>query len=330
MASLADESALLGELEALTASGRYRALLERISKLPAAAVRERTRIALLASEAYGRLGSFAEAEYWAQQAYELARARGERHAELRARNHQAAIALAQGKLEDAEQHFSAVLSMAPTVHDDASEARALNNLGIIAFLRGDPGAAVVSYQLALAAYQRAGVPRGVVETHHNIGISRCALGDLSGALQAADQAVRLAVLLEDSTLVGMVLTGRADIRLTMGDVPLAEAELRAAEQAYEHVQFRSGLPEVWRVQARAARARGDLTKALDRLREAAALAAVQGSAEVLSATERDLGAALAAAGDDAGAREARARARALYEKLGAKNEVAALTSLLQD
>ena len=326
MPSLADESALLRELDALAAAGRYQEVLERLAALPAATAAGRTPIALHAAQAHGRLGAYAEAERWATAALESARARGEQHAELRARHYHAAIALNRGNLDEAEQHFAAALEMARTLRDPAAEARCFNNLGIIAFLRGNPKAALTNYQPALAAYQRAGLLRGLAETHHNIGISHRHLGDFRGAIEAAEQAARLARQVNDDSLVGLVLTGRAEIHLAMGDAALADVELEAAEQAYRRVQFRSGLAEVWRVRAGVARARGDVAAAVQLLREAAELAA---TAEVLSATERDLGAALEAAGDRAGARAARERALAIFRRLGAAEEVQGLVALLR-
>ncbi len=328
MPSLADESALLRDLDGLAAAGRYQDVLERLVGLPAGATAGRTPIALHAAQAHGRLGAYAEAEQWAAVALESARSRGEQHAELRARHYQAAIALNRGHLDEAEQHFAAALEMARTLQDPAAEARCFNNLGIIAFLRGNAKAALASYQPALAAYQRAGLLRGLAETHHNIGISRRHLGDFNHALAAAEQAVRLSQQVQDDSLIGLVLTGRAEIHLAMGDGAMAEAELQAAEQAYGRVQFSSGRAEVWRVRAGVARARGDLTGAVRLLKQAAELAGAQGTAEVLSATERDLGNALAAAGDGAGARAAWQRALAIYRRLGAAEEIDALVILL--
>jgi len=328
MPSLADESALLRDLDGLAAAGRYQDVLERIAALPAGTMAGRTPLALHAAQAHGRLGALAEAERCVALALESARAHGEPHAELRARNYQAAIALNRGHLDDAEAHFDAAVEMARTLRDPASEARCLNNLGIIAFLRGNPKGALAAYQRALAAYQRAGLLRGLAETHHNIGISCRQLGDYRGALEAAEQAARLSRQVQDDSLVGLVLTGRAEIHLALGDPALAEAELQAAEQAYNRVQFRAGLAEVWRVRAGVARARRALPAAVQLLREAAELAATHGTAEVLSATERDLGDALEAAGDAAGARSARERALAIFRRLGAADEVRALEVLL--
>jgi len=328
MPSLADESALLRELDAFAAAGRYQDVLERLAALPATALANRTPVALRAAEAHGRLGALDEAERWAALALESARARGERHAELRARNYQAAIALNRGRLDEAEEHFAAALDMARALGDPAAEARCFNNLGIIAFLRGSPTAALASYQPALAAYQRAGLLRGLAETHHNIGISQRHLGDFARALEAADQAARLARQVNDDSLSALILTGRAEIHLAMGDVALADAELQSAERAYSRVQFRSGLAEVWRVRAGVARARGDLAAAAQLLNEASQLAATHATAEVLSAIERDLGTALDAIGDQAGARAARERALAIFRRLGAADEIHSLEALL--
>jgi len=317
IASFADEWALLRELDELAASGRYRDVLEGLGKLPAAVRESRTRFALLAAEAAGRLGDHVAGARWAQQALDLARTRGERHAELRARNYQGAIALRRGDVEEAEGHFAAALEVARPLSDHAMQARCLNNLGILANMRGDTQVARSSYRLALAEYQQAGMPRGIAETHHNIGISLRDEGDLRGALEAAEQAVRLATEVEDEQLAALAATGRAELHLLLGDPALAAAELERAAARYARIGFRAGLPEVWRVQAGVARARGAPEDAVRLLTDAARLAAEHERSDTLADIERDLGAALAAVGDAEGARTARARAAALYKTLGA-------------
>ncbi len=92
------------------------------------------------------------------------------------------------------------------------QARCLNNLGVIASLRGDPQTALANYHLALAAYQQAGLVRGIAETHHNIAISWRERGDYARALVAAEQAVRVAMQVNDDSLLGLALTGRARAR----------------------------------------------------------------------------------------------------------------------
>lgn len=328
MTSLAKESELLSECRELAERGRYQDLLERLAGLERHALEERTPFALLAAEANGRLGRHTEAGRWAETALRAARARGERHAELRAGHYQGAIALTRGDVDEAEAHFLAALDMARALGDHAAQARCFNNLGIIADLRGEPETALASYELALAAYQQAGLVRGIAETHHNVGISRRDLRDLRGALAAADEALRLATQIRDEPLIARLLAFRAELHILLGDPDLAEAELARATETYERARYRAELPEVWRLEAAVARRRGDLDRAVRLLERAAEAAGREGNAYNLVDIERDLGAALEARGDAAGARAARQRAVALYRRLGAKKAAQEIAALL--
>ena len=329
MRSLSDESALLAELRALAERGHHREVLGRLAAQSADTLEGRTSFALLAAEAHGRLGAYAEAERWAQAALVIARARGERHAELRARNYQGAIALEGGDVDAAEPHFAAVLELARALQDYAAEARSLNNLGIIANLRGDHRGALATYQLALAAYQQAGLVRGMAETQHNIGISWRDLEDYAHALAAADEAARLAEQrVRDEALAAQAVAGRAELHLLQGDAELAAAELALAAATYRRLDHPVGLAEVLRLQAGVARAQRSTAAAAVLLAEAAQLARGQGSAHTLAEIERDLGAVLADSGDRAGAQAARERAAALYRKLGATKAAAEIAALI--
>ncbi|MGH7606039.1 MAG: tetratricopeptide repeat protein [Gemmatimonadales bacterium] len=317
MPPLAEDSELLRELDGLVAAGRYDDVRARLRALPVAMVESRTRLALLAAEAEGRLGDHVAAARWTHVALALAQNRGERHAELRARNFEGAIALARGAVADAERHFTGALELARLLGDPATEARCLNNLGILANIRGDPDAALARYRLALVAYQHAGFVRGLAETQHNIAISVRDQRDYRRALLAAEEAVRLAWSAGDARLAALAAVGRAELHLLLGDVPLAAAELDRAAATYDNLHFPAGLPEVRRLQAAVARTRGDANAAVRLLREAADLATQYASTDVLADIERDLAATLEASRDHAGARAARERASALYRRLGA-------------
>jgi tetratricopeptide (TPR) repeat protein len=315
--SWADEWAFFREIEGWSAAGRHRDVLDALERLPGELREGRTRSALLAAEANGRLGNYIEAGRWAELAGTLARTRGEAHAELRARNYRGAIALRHGDVSDAEDHFSAALEMARTLNDHMAEARALNNLGILANIRGDAETALAHYRRALVAYQHDGLVRGMAETYHNIGISLRHQGNVQGALGAAEEAVRLATQAGDEQLIALASTGRAEIHVMLGDPALARAELFRAEERYNRIGFRAGLPEVWRVRAGVAFATRDAGTAVSLLTQAAALATELGSTDTLADIERDLSYALESTGDVAGATSARARAMELYRKIGA-------------
>lgn len=315
--SWADEWAFFRELERWSSAGRHRDVLDALGRLPGDVREGRTRSALLAAEANGRLGSLAEAARWAELAGTLARTHGETHAELRARNYRGAIALRRGEVAEAETHFSAALEMARSLSDHMAEARSLNNLGILANISGDSEAALASYRLALVAYQQVGHLRGMAETYHNIGISLRDQGNAHAALGAAEEAVRLATGVGDEQLIALASTGRAELHVALGDPAFARAELQRAEERYTRIGFRAGVPEVWRVRAAAARATRNFTEAVSLLQQAAQLATELGSTDTLADIERDLSVSQAASGDTAGARAARERAITLYRKIGA-------------
>jgi tetratricopeptide (TPR) repeat protein len=325
---LADESALLLELQELSRQGRYREVAERITALPSGVAESRSPLALLAAEALGRLGEHEGAGHWAARANELARSQRDTPTELRAVHLQGAIAWQRGALEEAERSFHRVLELARAIQDVAAEARAFNNLGILQNLRGEPAKALATYQLALAAYQQAGNLRGIAETHTNLEISWLAMGNARRARDAADEAVRLAREVGDATLVAVALVARAEANLALGDPDLAGAELLRAEETYGGVQFTAGLAEVRRLQAAVARARENLPEAR-RLLDAARTFGPQGaSLDTQAEIERDLGDVLAALGDGAGARAARERALELFRRLGARRAEQALAALL--
>ena len=287
MASYAEESVLLRELDQLAASGRHREVLDRLRAVPAPLLESRTRFALLAAETNGRLGDLGAGAHWAETALNLARARGERHAELRALNYQGAIALRRGDAQKSDRSLVDALELARALDDHATQARCLNNLGILANMRGDRHAALASYRLALAEYQQVGMTRGIAETQHNIGISLRDQGDLPAALLAAEEALRLAGEAGDQRLATLVATGRAELHLMLGDAALAAVELTRAAERYEHIGFRAGLAEVRRVQAAVARSRGLLSDAARLLDQAASLATEHGLSDVLADIERD-------------------------------------------
>lgn len=327
--SLADESALLGELRELAGAGRYEHVVDRLASVPVPVIEDHTPFALLAAEAYGRLGRNDEAARWAERALDLARRRLDRHAEQRATHFRGAIAWQRGDTDTAAAQFQIALEQARDLGDAAAQARAFNNLGILHDLRGATEEALTSYELALAAYQQAGDLRGMAETNHNLSISWGSLGILLRARRAAEHAVRLALQIGDPTLVGLALIGRASADLALGDVPLATATLQRAADTYEAVRFAAGLPEVRRIEGAAARARGDLTEAIRLLTAAAAEAAVAGAPlHTQAEIERDLGDALAAQGDAAGARAARTRSLVLFRQLDARQAVQTLEGLL--
>src|SRR5206468_11168501 len=133
--------------------------------------------------------------------------------------------LMRGRSGAAAEYCTRAL-MAPSRDGDlATTARCSNNLGIISNLRGRHAEAIGSWQIALAAFERAGLPQGVAECRHNLAVSYREQGALDRALAEADQAVAQAEAAGDRMLWAMALRGRAEIRVVRGEVGLARREL---------------------------------------------------------------------------------------------------------
>src|SRR2546428_3727713 len=105
--------------------------------------------------------------------------------------------------------------------------RCSNNLGVISSLRGRHAEAIGSWEIAVAAFDRAGVRHGVAECHHNLGITYREQGELDRALAEADRAAAEAEAFGDRTLWALALRGRAEIRLCRSELEPARRELEA-------------------------------------------------------------------------------------------------------
>src|SRR5207245_10218749 len=108
---------------------------------------------------------------------------------------------------------------------DATVGRCSNNLGIISNLRGRHAEAIGSWNIAVAAFDRAGWQQGVAECHHNLGITYREQGEFDRALAEADEAVATAEASGDRTLSALTLRGRAEIRVARGEPELARRDL---------------------------------------------------------------------------------------------------------
>src|SRR5439155_22076977 len=128
-------------------------------------------LALLCGIGHSRLGRLDVGRQWAMVALSRARVLGDRTLEVRGLNVCGAIALERGGIGEATHFFTRAQEEAMQDHDMAAIGRCANNLGIIANMEGDYGRAVGAYSRAIGAYQKAGYDRGIVESHHNLGIA---------------------------------------------------------------------------------------------------------------------------------------------------------------
>lgn len=207
--------------------GDVRAALEQD---PAASLRDGPRAILLA-EAYLRTNEARAAIQYLDAALPLLLRAGDRPSLRRTINMQGAAAFALGTLDDATGRWSAALEMAQHDDDALLSARATNNLGIVAALKGDAERAITCYKRAITDYQRLGSAQGLAESWHNMAISLRTRGELNPAEDAELRALEFASEISNLRLVMMAQVGRAEVALRRGDASWARA---MAQRAVKH------------------------------------------------------------------------------------------------
>src|SRR5881296_489164 len=309
-------------------AGRYAELLTYLEQRSKDELEESALLTLLLGIAHSRLGRLEVGQQWAMVAQLRARSLKDRMMEVRALNVCGAIALERGGIDDATFFFTRAQEEATQDNDMATVGRCANNLGIIANMQGDYRRAVAAYTRAIAAYQEARYGRGIAESRHNLAIAYREQGQLDEALRTADAAMGEAERLGDQRLKAQALAGLAEIQVARGEPELA---IREAERALAmHRELKDVVLETedLRILAVAQDMVGKTQDAKPMLREVIDRATKHERPLLVATAQRDLAQMLTRDGDVAAAREVALRARATFERLGARVEIDRLDALL--
>src|SRR6266567_2136517 len=221
---LAEASPVVAKARALAAAGHHAAVVEFLGSREQSELEDST-LALLYGIAQARLGRHEQGLQWIDRALGRARQLGEHGVERHALNARGAIALVSGNLTEAADFCTQALMAASRDGDHATTGRASNNLGIISHLRGRHAEAISSWEIAAAAFHRAGMQTGVADCQHNLANAYREQKAFDKALATADQAVAAAEATRDETLYAMTLRGRAEIRAVRSEPELARRDL---------------------------------------------------------------------------------------------------------
>lgn len=172
----------------------------------------------------------------------------------------------------AEDRFADVVELAAENGDILWLARASNNLGAAASLRGRSDHALSLYRLALPAYQKLGDTVGLAETCHNIAITYRDLDHVREAEAYYRRAEGHARRSDDTRMIAMARLGRAELALRRGDTALAGEEGRRGLAEMDAVGDALGRADALRLLGAIALAEGRLDDADHRLRGALAAA----------------------------------------------------------
>lgn len=126
-----------------------------------------------------------------------------------------------GDTGTARSRYERLVELAEAEDDDEMLAKAFNNLGAVATLRGRPDEALSCYQLAQPLYERMGHTEGTAQLEHNQAISYRDLDCLDDAVESSRRAVALAAEIDHEPLTIVASLGRAETELRRGDVALS-------------------------------------------------------------------------------------------------------------
>lgn len=302
--------------------------MERVSPLPEETLVSEPDVGFWYLDALHRIGATTRAVSLAAKIEPAVRRTGDRRLVLNFVNVLGVALFESGRSADAEERFGELLDSAVEWGDEEFAARASNNLGILANVRGRRDLALTQYQRALASYQRLGYRRGLAQTHHNLGITYRDLGFDPEADAHFQRAMEIAAAEGDEDVIAMAETERAMLCARCGDGKLAGTLARRALGRFEVLGNPLGRADALRVLAAAAQGDGRVDEAGSLFDEALVIAEEHADALLRAEVQRDRGRLLRDTGRVDEARTALLDAAASFESIGAAAEAAAVRGLL--
>lgn len=330
MASRSDPAPALSpeEATALWQAGEFQALAARGASLSDEQLAAEPELAFRFASACRRTGETARALSVARLAEPEARRRGDRRTVGELVNLAGNALFELGRTDEAAARFDELLAAAADWGDAEFSARASNNLGILANVRGRRDLALTAYQRAVAAYQRLGDLRGLAQTHYNMGISYRDLGFDQDADAQWRRAMDFAERGGHADVTGLAEVERALLKVRGGDPRMGEALAERARDRFERLGDPVRRGEAVRVLAAADRAQGRPEAARAKLDDALQAAVTHANALLHAEVQRDRGLLLRDLGDAEGAREALDDAAAQFQAMGAAAEAEAVRAIV--
>jgi tetratricopeptide (TPR) repeat protein len=318
---LVEASPVLAKARALAAAGHHAAVLEFLGTRDQAELDSTPTLALLLGIAQARLGQHDQGLQWIDRALAEARRQGEHGVERHALNARGAIALVSGHVNEAADFCTQALMAASRDGDHATTGRASNNLGIISHLRGRHAEAISSWEIAAAAFHRAGLQSGVAECQHNLANAYREQAAYDKALAVADQAVAAAEAAKDETLYALTLRGRAEVRVARREPELARRDMDRVRVVRGEMPDPVAESEDLRVLALILVAENQMPRAEKSLREVIGRAELHDRPLLLAEATRDLSMIMRRSDRQSEARVAAQTAKGLFARIGAEGEI---------
>jgi tetratricopeptide (TPR) repeat protein/DNA-binding MarR family transcriptional regulator len=211
-------SVLAGLGRGLTAKGRPDDVLRLLALLDLKALdaADRVPLVLLRGDILSMRGEWTRAQASFDEAATLAEDLGDRRGHARAVFELGVLEYRRGDFDAARSRYDAALAIVGDA-DEAITARILNALGILEWQIGHLDAAADLYERSKLAYETAGDAAGVAGAINNLGILRWQQGDVDGALAQYAESLRLSEEIGDDRTVAILYNNIGEAYRRKGD-----------------------------------------------------------------------------------------------------------------
>lgn len=233
-----------------------------------------------------------------------------------------------GRLDEAGKHFAAALPLFEAANDERGVASTVDDMGKVAWLRGDYAAALEATQRALAARRRMGDRRSIALSLNNLGLVYQDSGKFALALDSFEQALRIRREIGDLVGVTISLNNLGTVAQDQRDDVRARALFAEAYEVAKETGDRNRIALVLTNLGETETRLGAPEKAIPYLKEAEEIADELGDKLGLAEAVRGLGKAFLAQREYTRAREAIAKAVDLFREIQSRVQLGvALRSL---
>jgi tetratricopeptide (TPR) repeat protein len=235
-----------------------------------------------------------------------------------------------GRLDEASRQLTAALALFGQGQDEPGIAGALDDIGRLHWLKGDPPLALEYMLRSLAMRRKLGDRRSIALSLNNLGLVHQDAGNSRAAREAFEEALGIRRNLGDLVGVGLTLNRLGMLARDVRDDPKALALFQEAYEVAKETGDRNRVALLLTNLGETHGRLGDLGKATALLEQARDLADELGDKLVLAQAVRGLGKAYLAKGDAPKARACALHAVELLSETESKVELAvALRSLAE-
>ncbi|MBI2393271.1 MAG: tetratricopeptide repeat protein [Deltaproteobacteria bacterium] len=227
-----------------------------------------------------------------------------------------------GRLEEATRHLHVGLQLFHLAGDERGVASSLDDIGKLAWMRGDYAAALDDMRKALTSRKRLGDRRSIALSLNNLGLVLQDSGHFKEALEAFEQSLRIRREIGDLVGVVTTLNNLGTVAQDQRDEPRAMALFQEALGIAREIGDRHKIVLVLTNIGETFYRTGDAQRAMDTLKESEILADEIGDRLLLAEAVRGLGKASLLRGDLLKAREYTTRALTLFEQVRSKVQIA--------